>query len=349
MRTATIFFTFFLLLTSAQLCVGQVSPSEEFDQWGRWIYREKTEPVFIDHLDESTSLELRNRWKKINNELARDGNKGKFGIYAIPGETHVSYLAVSEKNGFVRLGISTCESRVRTVAYGDVNVIGDKIILYPTSQPALSMDHGGGATGKMPMEMVQAKWRGVDYLVEEDEVAQFCDGIYGGDLAESDPYNFETSFFSKGKESGSAFDLPILPANYQHLIKKPLAGKVTLVGKRIVQKAVVEEPLEGEENVVSYESITNLTINLGSDHGIKEGMSLYVLVPNKCCLWDKIEITKASKNSSIGIVRRNVDVNPKAINKSRDTELYRPFQIGQTVTSSAHAWSDYMSSLPDEN
>lgn len=325
------------------LFIAAVQTPAQLDEDSRWTYLEKREAVWFEpHIDKNDIQEIMLRWNNIRKE---DHSNDIEGIYNAEGATHGSFFAVSEKHGFVELSINFCQASVHKARYGDVRIAGEKMTFYPKSKVRSGGMHGANSDN-MPFEVVLAKWRGVDYLVDEDDVRLFCDGIAGADVPEADPYNFETRFFARGVPNGSVFDLPILPANYQPLIKKPIAGKVAAVGKRIIQKSS-EDNVDQEKTY--YESVTTLTLNIGSDDGVKEGMSLYVLVPNKCCIPDKVEITKVSKNSSTGTVTREVDDNPKALNKSKDTEYFRPLQIGQMVTSSGHIWSNYMYSLPKEN
>jgi hypothetical protein len=192
-----------------------------------------------------------------------------------------------------------------------------------------------------PREWVPAKWRGVNYLLTEDEVKDFCDYVSGfkpGGDSDGNP------FYEKGEPTGTADQPPILPKRFAHLIRKSINGKIMSVGKRKIVK------IEEEGNEPYYNSQVPVTINIGRADGVTQEMRIWVLNENNCTQSDDIELTEIREKTSVGFIRRYLEDAPLVpAARRKDLEGYAPIKNGWKVSINQHLYYEHCEAYEDKN
>lgn len=354
MKLPPLFLALLILFVSLQVCRAQQEqpqpeqPAYPTDQNGRWFIGRGEPLSFGGNISKEDITEVTSRWYKIDREDAAQNEW--IGTYGVYGETHMTLLKWSPANGYVQISVNTCMAMIMSVEYGDAQIIGEQIFFYP--KKSAGMTHEGGAAaaaGEMsnqnpaPFEKIPAKWRGVKYLLAEDEVKLFCDYVAGYGDREYDAFNGH-SFFISGEEKGAPDELPIVPKRFENLIRKPISGKIISVGKRKINKIM------GEDGEPYFVSETQVTINIGRADGVKEGMSFLMLNETVCCISDTVEVTKAGEKTSLGIITRETEDKPQTpASRRKDSENYAPLKIGWKITTSPHVLREYQQAAEAKN
>ena len=324
-----------LLLAALFLFCFSNTQAQEYptDTYGRWIHG-KTEPLWFDEsISKEDIAEITSRWHKIDKEDVSQNDL--IGTYAMPGNTHINFLKWSPANSYIILYVNSCAAKIMRAEYGDARLIGEQIFFYPKKISGTS--HHGAVVQKnlVPEEWVSIKWRGVNYLVPEKSVKDFCD--YVGGFGESNIYlDGNDIFFGKGETKGSPDELPILPKRFENLVRKPINGKIVSVGKRTIVK------IQEADSEPEFRSETQVVVNIGRADGVKEGMTFYALNENKCCVEDKVEILQVREKNSIGVIRRPLESDNETTDARRkEPEHYVPIKSDWKITTSPHIFWEY--------
>lgn len=325
-------FVLTLMVLLSFTTLTHVSRAQE-DQYARWENGVSESWWFAEKPNLPQEIAAaQSRWKLIEIENQTASANEWAGDYFIGSETHGSYLRWSPQNGFVLMNVDKCQAMVMSLDYGKVIVSPTLIQLSPEVIQRSTGSHMHSHARLTPTTLVPVKWRRTHYLIPEKEMADFADYVAGlgkhngwrGDYIEG------TEFFSKlnDKEEDSDEDSPIVPSAYEHLIKKPIAARITAVrsGYRKIDA----------ENGWWDEFIIPVTINVGSTHGVKPKMSFRIPGSQGFgAMEEKVEVQRAGMRTSQGVIVRTVRKSPCVkIDKADDCEnsKYRAVKIGWSVT-----------------
>jgi hypothetical protein len=328
----------YLLLASLFLsCSAADARAQDYpaDEDGRWILGKGLPLSFDGNISKEDITEVKSRWHKIDraeDAAAQNEWAGQYGIY---GSTHMTLMKWSPADGYVVLSINSCMGMIMRAYYGDVRVMGGQIFFYP--KKASGMPHGDG--GEMsnqnpaPYELIPAKWRGVNFLLSENEVKDFCAYAAGFNVG-SDVDGLP--FYAKGEESGAPEQTPLLPKRFENFIRKSINGKIVSIGKRKITKF----EFEGIEPY--FQSETQVVVNLGRADGLTDEMSVHLLNESTCYNGEEFELTEIGEKTSNGIIRRLVEEKPEIPpSRRKDKADYSPIKIGWKVTTSQHIYYDH--------
>jgi hypothetical protein len=159
---------------------------------------------------------------------------------------------------------------------------------------------------------IPVKWRDELLLIPEKEVGEFADYVAGlGDfngLNGFDPDDMAGSyFFSKraGKDTPRA-EFPVLPREYQHLMKQPVTGSVTRVIRRQVER---NYSYEFASRIISFTqeheiaALYSIVVNIGTAQGAKKGLLLRVSEPD---LGETLRLVDVGETSSKAVLVRDI-------------------------------------------
>ena len=285
--------------------------SAQLDQLGYWE-NGISEPWWFSSADFNkedtvTAVKL---WHTIGEEIKQQQGGELGGTYFRGGETHGTFLRWSSKTGFVMANVDKCQARVMLLRYGRVEGSSTKIDFLPEfSKPGTPHSHSHSSSLNQ-LRFVPVKWRGSLMLVAEHEMSDFGDFVAGlGRYNYDDFLYFERHpFFTRTGDVREPNErtnpTPQVPPGYEHFLKLPITATITGVGKRIVKREYSYENPDGTgTSYNSTVSLTSVSIDAGSNSGLKKGMFLQVVDPNE---QDRIRILSVDKSSSTGVIIRDV-------------------------------------------
>ena len=298
-------------------CAHAPETRAQFDEWGRWE-NGITEAWWLDpgEFTNEDAFGAATIWKRAGEETAGAQGGPWVGDYFRGSETHGTYLRWAPRAGFVIAHVNKCEARVMGLVYGRVEVTPTVVRFFPELDkvPAGS-HHGGGDHGakrhaepRAVIRFVPVEWRGQRLLVGEEEMGGL--GDYAAGLGE---YNdtgmlmflgYDPFFLrSHGAAGWEGVGAPVVPPGYERFLKRPIRASVTAVGGRQVRRGYT---VEGANRSVTYEraSVTYVTINAGTEQGVKEKMVLRVVRPDE---GEEVFVVRARRRSSTAIVVRDLD------------------------------------------
>ncbi|HLL72427.1 MAG TPA: hypothetical protein VK363_13380 [Pyrinomonadaceae bacterium] len=316
------------MLVSLALVVSLAAPaSAQLNQWGYWE-NGVTESWWFssDDFTKEDAVAAVERWKSAG-LAAQDAAGAEWsGIYFSGGDTHGTYARWSPHGGFIIAHIDKCQARVMGLTYGRVEASPTLVQFFPEFSKTSRHTHGHSrsrGSAKATLRFVPVTWRGQRLLVREDEMGDF--GDYAVGLGK---YNYSQNFFYlgyvafltrhvvaegspqietqetlTGGKTDAAASAPVVPSNYARFLKKPVEGTITAVGKRQVRKNYSYESPDGSSAVHTRASLTFVTVNVGTAHGVKAGMFLRVAEPKE---GEQVRIIRADKHSSNGVVIRDL-------------------------------------------
>jgi hypothetical protein len=325
---------FFLLTLSilafAILVSGQQAEAQ-LDQYGRWENGVSEAWWFDDSLSKPEIEIVKARWRAIQNEFSHS-NDGFAGEYFEGGETHGTYFRWAPKNGFVRVDVDKCAARVMGFSYGDA--LPDRPFLTLVTKGSGS-SQGAHSHHKPAMNrFALVTWRSIPYLMVEQDIQAFCEYVAGlgkfntGLHGHFDlwPFPFYTG---RGTETGTADELPIVPAGYEHLVRRSIDASISAVGARTVRKFRVDY-----DDAPHYESRIHVTIDAGRNQGVRLGMKFVVLDSTED---DELVITSVGMKRSTGVMVRFVEETPQThFSQWKDYDRYSPVKAGWKVSTSIH-------------
>ena len=157
-----------------------------------------------------------------------------------------------------------------------------------------------GYKGSAP-EKVLIRWGERRYLVAADDVVGFCNQVNQGREPRANVHG--ATFMRSGDERKKVEGLPELPEQYRdYLLKAPVTASVVEIGQTASRPSVIDDKF--------YD--TQVTLDAGSDQGLKVGMELLVIKP-EVVLLDSARITEVKKQRSIAVMNRfgNLGESPK--------------------------------------
>lgn len=290
---------------------------------GRW-QSGVGEPWSFDskHYAEEQAAAARDLWERIgaNKDEGRDSFAGD---YLIDMSVRLHALRWSAGVGFVFFNVNTCMAMVDVLDYGEVvSDTPEHVVFASKLRP--------GAPDKR--KYVKVRWGARRYLIDEHAVAHFCDyvagvGVYNGREAVAE---FGEDFLSHSADGDQPTAvLPTVPAEYRELVRRPIDAAITKVGKLYVEVNPEDEWWD--------ESVTPVTVNAGSNHGLKRGMKIHILDSDEYD--ESVEVTRVGKTSARGIVVRTVRKRPGVkVNEWDDGKdlPVQPVAVGWRLTTGLH-------------
>jgi len=328
MRNVTVRFVALTLCLSfaAVNAAGQNAeqPETQTDKYGRWK-NGVTEDWFFELGEKYRSEDVATA-QKLWNEIEKQSNNAGdewAGVYSIAeGEVNMSYLRWSPQHGFVRFHIYTCLPAVRGLDYGKVVVSEDHVEL--VSSRASETEN----SEESPTKYVKVKWGERHYLVAENDIESFFTYTSGrGSLPYTDA-GVPIDFWGRIDDSAKPIaDVPVVPSAYAEHVKKPIDTRIIKVGRSYTEV----DP----DNDVWLDHVTPVTLNAGSNAGLKRGMTLHVVKSED---YETVVLTRVGRNYALGIIVRSmrkpgvplVEFEP---NIKRD---YPPIEVGWQVSTSPH-------------
>jgi hypothetical protein len=266
---------FIMILICMSACAAiSAAQTDSYARWENGV----SEAWWFDSADFSAESisEAQTRWQSIGAENDAAKHSGWQGDYASGGDTHGAYMRWSPQGGYVLMHVNKCEARVTGFSYGTADAAGALVEFKTAFKQSSSHSHvHGHDSTPVKIRFLPVTWRGVRYLIGENEIADFYDytaglgnynrGLGGFTIIEA------TDFFYKIKDEADEKDkgLPVVPPGYERFVKKPVEAKLTSVGTGYRK---VDRENEWWDNFV-----IPVTINAGQANGVKRKMSLQVI------------------------------------------------------------------------
>jgi hypothetical protein len=189
------------------------------------------------------------------------------------------------KSGFLEIHVYTCIPELRGLNFGNAVESTDTVHLIPEYPPA------SGRSLQPARQYLKVKWGERHYLINENEIADFCRHIAGLDIRRENEPLIAGDFYLKDRDwDKPATGLPVLPEGYRHLLKKPIDAKIKAVGRGYIEYDY--------ENGCMKQTIIPVTLNVGSTSGVKVGTVFKFSTEDSTM---EFTITSVSKDSSRAI------------------------------------------------
>jgi hypothetical protein len=320
------------------LCLSAcaVSSAAQTDPYGRWE-NGITGAWWFDPADfpaESIS-EVQTRWQSMGAENEGSKDSGWQGDYSSGSETHGTYMRWSRQGGYVFMNIDKCAARVMGFSYGTADASGALVEFKTVFRQSSSHTHGHShARTPVKIRFLPVTWRGMRYLVGENEIADFFDYAAGLGKFNRGLGGFmfidAADFFYRIKDRTNEGDkgLPVVPPGYERFIKKPIEAKLTSVGTGYRKV----DP----ENEWWDDFVIPVTVSVGQASGVKRKMSLRVVgLEGFGGVGEIVEIKQVGLRSSRGVVIRTIRKKPCAKISDKDDcdePEYLPLKVGLQLT-----------------
>jgi hypothetical protein len=300
--------------------------SQNYAEWDNGV----TERWWVD-LNDFSKQELDtaiDRWLRIETDNRNVKSHDWAGGFFIGSDTHGTYMRWSQPSGFIMAHVDKCAARLMGLSYG-------KVIISPTSVDFVFEYHkSSGSHGHTKShepaptitKFIPIKWSNEQYLVPENEMAEFGDYVAGfGKYNQEFAWVDGIEFFARGlSEAKSNYEeLPQVPPGYERFIKKPIDAEIKMVGVPRLRR------LRGYDGSWEYERHTPVSINVGILNGVKRGMLFRVLSSDQ---GESVKIIRVGNYTSAGIIVRWVDEN------KQEYERYPKIQAGWRLSTSPHKY-----------
>lgn len=206
---------------------------------------------------ESDALSSQATWEAICTELTESATNDWPGFYvASVGDTGELQFRWAPKSGFAAVWTG-CFPGVNDTYYGGIDRTADGLRLVPRSAAPRSRGRRG-----LPERLVFVRWGDRRYLVSHDSMGDFCEftaGIIPYEPELPRPYLCHVDDLEK-----PVADVPIVPAAYRSLLRKPIDARISRVGQP------KREDVEEDDNY--QDVVRRVRLNIGSAHGVRVGM-----------------------------------------------------------------------------
>ena len=177
--------------------------------------------------------------------------------------------------------------------YGAVTHNGDLVTLHCEFENN-RRGFRGIATSLRPV-----RWGGRHYLIADEQMIEFCNAVNSGLEAERTSRRFLIRTLDGRPITPPVTGRPELPEAYARLLlDHEIRGTVTAIGQTITRK------VSGDTKFID----TTVTLDLGTDHGVFDGMELYV---HETRFIQTATVTNAGPRTSIATVQRIDTPNPR--------------------------------------
>ena len=301
---------FATVVVACALTFAAASPARaQVDKWGAWE-NGVTEAWWMSS-NTFTNDDVTNaiaRWKQIG-EVSSAGWEGD---YFSGSEVHGTYVRWSATGGFIIADVDKCQALVMAVTYGRVKAGSDVVQFIPEfSKSSKSHGHHNREREDAVLNFIPVKWRNSLWLIRQKELSDFTDYAAGlgdfnvliGSMGLS-----ESHFYSKSASNSALTEaIPLLPGEYQGLVKRPIIGKIVAVVGRKLQRQYSYEfksklMSSGEHHDLA--SLTIVKVNIGKVHGAKKDLLLRVIEPN---LGENVRLIDVGQESSTAVLVRGVE------------------------------------------
>lgn len=298
--------TLLIICSLTQLPTAQIP---DFEPWPHTI-RGYEQRLVANYgcFSRAAAASAQTKWQQIEAELSAAEKSEWVGDYTFGSEgdgTHETIVRWAINTGFVMLGIHSCYPMVNELSWGRVLSLPDRITFSaaPNINPLANhhnstQAHCGHSPTRLAKPFVPVKWGEAHYLVPTEQLAIFCDDYVAG-LGRHDKGNDPQFAFPliKREEQGKRLEqgLPILPAKYAHLVKRPIDAQII----QIVRTA--QRPETGE-SLAELEVMVRL--NVGAAAGVRRGMFLNDLSLERHY---SFEVVKVARNFSLAVTTRSGD------------------------------------------
>lgn len=206
-------------------------------------------------------------------------------------------LRLSFNKGFVQYYVYSCLPELRWLSYGTATDMGDSILL--------SSNFDSNKKAATAKSFVKVEWGTHQYLVAENSLEAFSKKAAGlwVEPPQSDEYVAPewSDYWTRGETEGSPTGLPKLPARFSHLERQPITGVIVNI-RRPKRFKELELQTGTSTQYISNGNLYPVTINKGSRHGVKPGMTFGIVGFD-----DEIVIRTVGRDSSYGIIVREFD------------------------------------------
>ncbi len=227
------------------------------------------------------------KYQRITSAAASDEWVGTYKRQTMLGRSELTW---DRNNGFVYAYVY---HTLAGIDYGKVISTGHSVTFVPErpTPPKRQQFFKG--------EHIQVKFGERHLLVPKDRLEEFAIWAAGREVAtgrRAKEINVEEGFFweKHGETDKEIADVPTFPAQYKHLIQRPIRIKVVSVGKMRIKRERSEE--WGTTSEVHHRS---LRLSGGHRHGVRLGMRFWV---DELDEW--IEITSVKRGYSLANLHR---------------------------------------------
>jgi len=311
-----------LILLRVMLASAQ-QPNEIPYRWNNGIGHSGWD-VALGPKEQKQLLEL---WEAIGEDL-KTNNQRIAGTYVKLDHTAGYFLRWSVSKGFIVIPYFD-QNLITDFGYGKANIVDDSDVIF-ISERRLTGERG---LSKMP-----ERWTAIlGYLMPTEELKEF--GEFRAGIGEYNEFNGSCCDFSPNflchKIDGDAASRSFgIPPKYAHLIKPPITGQITFVGRRKpAKKWGYQGVLHG--HWIETAVVIPVTINAGRDAGVKRNM-LFRMV-GEPDFYQYLQIIGVNKKTSRGYVVRDISGDRKETYRDEATNEEKPLpaiRMGIKVTTS---------------
>jgi hypothetical protein len=328
-KLTALLLAFFLISVCSINAQEQINNQEgEIDHVKNWLYESGDREMRINYkfYSKDDLTEAQNRLEKINAELEKDQSEW-FGRYSPVTDAEVSHeeLILSRQNGFLQFYVYTCMPELRYLNFGEI--VDEPGAVWLKSASSLN------SRRKLlnPAKYVKVIWGKRHFLILENDLQMFLIKAAGLEIVDEEnrdedkPITWLTVYEKHGESEKSIKGLPIVPFEYAHLLRHPIEAKIIAVGKRTVE--VIKDEFSDEPRNLSNVIIK---LNVGSQNGVEKGMNFRILKTGEL-----IEITKVNRQTSVGIVAREIDENGRESyydHETKSDKIYSKIIVGWKLT-----------------
>lgn len=317
---------------SAQEINGVQEPEIEYVK--NWLYDYEVGPELrlnYKRFSKQDAIDAEIKFKEIKAELLEIKEDDWFGSYTPIPESELGgfHLILAPRAGFIRYYVYTCLPELRSLNFGEI--VDEPSAVW--TKPIYSLNSRRPVEN--PTKYVKVKWGTRRLLIPEKYLAEYLDQITGFYVEpatedENDSEERFTVWTNTSDPEKPLSGLPILPKEYQHLLRSPINAKVISIGKRTIKK--FEEISEEDKYAPARtESQTVVKINVGSQNGVKIGMNFRILKTD-----ESLKIIHVSRTASVGIIVRELDENGQETyynSEAGEEQKYPKATVGWVITS----------------
>jgi hypothetical protein len=250
-----------LLVVATLVCLAcaAFAVSAQTDENERWATG-KYEAWYLNYKRYSKTdvLAAQEKWKRLDADEDAGEWAGDYTPLCDFCEVSLDKLRWSPKSGFLEIHVYTCLPELRGLNFGNAVESVTDVHLIP-EYPSAS-----GRSLQPARQYLKVKWGERHYLINENEIAEFCRHIAGLDIRRENEPLVAGDFYLKDSDwDKPATGWPVLPKGYKHLLKRPIDAKITAVGRGYVEYDY--------ENGCSKQTIIPVTLDAGSASGVKVG------------------------------------------------------------------------------
>jgi hypothetical protein len=138
-------------------------------------------------------------------------------------------------------------------------------------------------------EFLPVRWGARHYLIPIRGMVDFCNAVNDG--SESHGRTSSRFLLRRGDEQIRVSGFPGVPPEYRaYLLAKPVSAQIVSVGKYVTRPSIVDFKFKD----------TPVTLDKGTNHGLRVGMELHVVAPGNAI--ESVKITKEEPDRCEGLM-----------------------------------------------